>query len=579
MIRKKCWTMQIKLTAVVCIIVTLAFSLCAYISWLNFNYNKREDAQKYLDTVVKNVRDGLLGLFSDIDYISTMPYYFHVVDIASKYVQEQPSYFRYEERLEVSRLLLYVAGMKDSITSVYMPLHSGRLFNMSHQSDRDWWTWAEMPWLTQCDSSGALTLIPAHQVHPFRDGIQAISFARVIKDPATQKDIAYFVVDFDVRKFNMCVPYTSLYGEQIYVVDAEGNIIFPYPSPDDPQRWRRDFYELDRTKRLVSSLSTGIQGISIIGMLPEKQYTDKSDQLLRTILLTYIVTLSGTIGLIYLMTRTFTRPLHALHDAMLQLTHRDFSIRVETKGHDEIAELAMGFNWMTEEIEKLLEETRSTGAKEKRILYYLLQKQIGPHFIYNSLETMSSMALLSGQLELADGIVALSRLMRHMSMNDEDTVYLVEELRFVEDYVYIQTMTSGTKVDLVLDVDLSHEYLLVPKFILQPLIENVYRHNGQMVRLRIRIASELMQGRLRLVIEDNGKGIQPNRLLQIQTRIEEDGDEAGENGRKHGYALHNIHMRIRLMYGADYGLKFPEQLQGGFRLYVDLPAAWSEEEA
>ncbi len=575
--RSKGATMQKKLTIAVCLIVSVAFLLCAIISYVNFTCNKMQDAQKYLDAVVGNVRDDLDRLVDDMDRLTTMPYYSGIVDVISKYAGQPPGFFSNSDRKLVARQLLYIAEMKDIVSTTYIPLVNGQIFTMNRQNESTRWSMKDLPWLAGCDEEGALSLLPYHDARYVDGGRRTVSFARVLKDTANMRNVAYIVIELGTDRFQMCVPDTARYGEKIYVLSASGGILYPYPENRTQQELLKDYYMLYRDRHLISSARTHGMGLTVVGALTEDQYIDSRYSLIYTLLITYLCTLTCSILMIILITRTFVKPLRALRAVVQRLTQRDFDVHLDVRTNDEVGELAEGFNSMAAEIRRLLDEIQSANEKERRILYSLLQAQIGPHFIYNSLEAMSRIALSEGKYELSDGIVALSRLMRHVSDKDEDVVYLSDELRIVEDYIRVQTLASGMRVELGQDVDIAHEYLLVPKLVLQPLVENVYRHNASAKQLMIHIRSELAEGHLMLTIADNGKGSTASRLEQIRKRIEDESQAPPAQGeRHHGYALRNIHMRIVLLYGQGFGLSFPRQPRRGFVAQLCLPVLWEK---
>jgi len=404
-----------------------------------------------------------------------------------------------------------------------------------------------------------------------------VSFVRTLKNIDTMDNIAYLVIDIDSDKFNYCIPQEDAYGEQFYIFTDQGELVYPYRIDNDDEYFYIADSAINDSRYLQSKAEIPNLHLKVVGILNTKNYSSNMQSLLKVLLIACAGILAFSVVMLLIITKSISKPIRQLRQAMLGLVADHFKTQIHLKTGDEIEILADGFNKMVDEIQRLLVQIEESNQKERRILFKLLQGQMSPHFIYNSLETLSSMAMLSENYKLAEGIVCLSRLMRHLTDNAEQQDTLIEELNFVEDYIYIQNLTTGLHIEFVQDVDFVQEYLLVPKFILQPLIENAYRHAGKNSKITLLIKSMIVNNHLLLTVRNDGKGISQERIQQIMARINNESVDESTRKQKHGFALRNIHQRIRLLYGEEYGLSIGNATENGFEIILDLPVIWDEE--
>lgn len=272
--------------------------------------------------------------------------------------------------------------------------------------------------------------------------------------------------------------------------------------------------------------------------------------------------LCGMIELAALMNRTLVVPIMELVKASQRIAANDFFVEdVCVQNEDELGELVLAFNKMkyaTQEYIMALEEKRKTLdllheeevaklATEKRlemIKLELLKSQINPHFLFNTLNVIGGMAKLEDAETTEKMILALSSLFRYNLKTPEVEVALARELAVIADYMYLQQMRFGERIDYVLDCQVDEEWVLVPTFTLQPLMENAILHGlapkeeGGRIMLRIWRRGD----RLHILVGDNGIGMEQEELLKLKEQLRN-----GEEGYT-GIGLGNVYKRIYAMY-------------------------------
>ena len=198
----------------------------------------------------------------------------------------------------------------------------------------------------------------------------------------------------------------------------------------------------------------------------------------------------------------------------------------------------------------------------------MLASQINPHFLYNTLESIRMKAYAAGDRDAADMVKLLARLMRRNIEVRDTPVPLQQELEMTEAYLKLQRYRFGDAVCYSLEADEAVRRLTVLPLLIQPLVENAFQHGVrnclQGSRITVRAAAE--GDRLSITVSDNGVGIPPDRLAELRARL---GDE-GQLSDTH-IGLANVHQRIRLYYGAPYGMTLASTPGQGTVVTLSLP--------
>ncbi|HEY5466082.1 MAG TPA: sensor histidine kinase, partial [Clostridia bacterium] len=237
---------------------------------------------------------------------------------------------------------------------------------------------------------------------------------------------------------------------------------------------------------------------------------------------------------------------------------------------EEVEQLTSDFRQLMLRIDSLIDEDISKQVLLADMRYKSLQQQINPHFLYNTLETVNWKAIEHGETEISVIVRSLSGLLRS-AIGGPDTITVAEDLRIAEDYITIQKIRFEERLDYVADVPAEALRGVIPHLTIQPIVENCVTHNLEKNAgvCRIRLAARIEKGQLCIVVEDNGKGIDPDhvrRVLSGQVPTSESG-----------IGLKNIDERIKLIFGEDYGIVVENRLDEaggilGTRVCISLPS-------
>lgn len=235
---------------------------------------------------------------------------------------------------------------------------------------------------------------------------------------------------------------------------------------------------------------------------------------------------------------------------------------------DEIGEIGKSINQMTDHIQGLLKQQAEMYEQKKNIEISLLQSQINPHFLYNTLDSIRWMAVIQGSKNIEQTTKALESLLRNMAKGVGDKITLREELELVGDYIHIQQVRYVEIFDYVCQVPESLLDCLIIKFTLQPVVENAILHGIEPMKQfgEIEISAREENGELYICIEDNGVGMTKEEL----DRLTASSCNTNKNALS-GIGVSNVDARLKLHYGASYGLSY-ESSPGEFtRATIHIP--------
>lgn len=282
------------------------------------------------------------------------------------------------------------------------------------------------------------------------------------------------------------------------------------------------------------------------------------------------------VALSVFLSKNISLPIERLTAHIRRLSSGDFTHTVTmVRGSSEIDEVDRRLQDMGDDIQRLLHQQE----EKQRLELYMLQSQINPHFLYNTLNSIRLMATLQGKNSIAEMIEALGRLLRANLAGSEEMIPLREEIGLLESYLYIQDTRLKGKLCIEMQVPQEMMECSVLKFVLQPLAENAILHGigSRPTGGTLRIMAEKQEDVLLLSVADDGCGIVEEKAVELRKKLSIADAEAIPNG-SHGMALRNVQTRIQLRWGKQYGLSFDTKLGMGTVMRLALPLLRREQE-
>lgn len=326
----------------------------------------------------------------------------------------------------------------------------------------------------------------------------------------------------------------------------------------------------------ITGISGNLRVISVIST--NKMLADIKDNVRFSILVILGIVIVASV-LIAVISNTLTKRIEELAENMSGIRDGNFEVYVDSGNRDEIGELTRSFKNMINRINQLIEQVYVADSKIKELniqnkeaKLMALYSQINPHFLFNTLESVRMNLLRSGEREVA-GIVRDFALLIRKSLNWSDNIItLKNEIELLECYLNIQKFRFKDKLNYEI---LSEEELLggmVPKFTLQPIVENAIIHGLEEKKGAgtVRIILGKAEDKIRIQVEDDGVGIEEEDLRQLREYISFRNDTQKE-GSHQRVGLYNVNQRLILNYGEEYRMLIESRRGEGTRVTVYLP--------
>lgn len=349
----------------------------------------------------------------------------------------------------------------------------------------------------------------------------------------------------------------------IYIVDSNKNIVYT-PVNNIVYRINNDWIKNINNEIIIKNIngenyqltkvSSEYTGWETIGVFPQSEGLRIIKYIRYYSLIIGIVALIIAEGLIVVFTKSIVKPIQKLKQLMKKAQDGDLTVSFNTKYSDEIGELGSSFNTMVKEINNLVNLVQKEEKSKRIAEMNVLQAQIKPHFMYNTLDTIRWMAEEHNEEDIVEIIEAFTNLLRISLSKGKEMISVKDELNHVQSYLIIQKIRYEDKLDYEIQFDENIlDYKLI-KLILQPLVENAIYHGIKEKRGngKILITGKIEGNMLCFTVSDNGKGIEEEVLNKINKML----TKSGENKIEIGYGIFNVNERIRIIYGEEYGLKY-----------------------
>ncbi|MGY3724661.1 two-component system, sensor histidine kinase YesM [Granulicatella balaenopterae] len=284
-----------------------------------------------------------------------------------------------------------------------------------------------------------------------------------------------------------------------------------------------------------------------------------------------LMNLSISLALLILLKKVFIRyskNVNNINQEIHAVIAGDWQARIDTKGMElELLEISEAINQMLEYINQSFDEIYTLEIKQRDAHMRALQSQINPHFLYNTLEYIRMYAVSCEQDELADVVYAFAALLRN-NINQEKTTTLKKELDFCEKYAFLYQIRYPDRIAYHVTIEKDCQDIVIPKFIIQPLVENYFVHGIDYTRINnvISIKSFSKDNQVIILIRDNGSGIPPEKLTEIQQNLQCD-----QEMRQESIGLKNIYLRLQNYFNNQVSFDITSKEKCGTGIEIKIP--------
>lgn len=443
----------------------------------------------------------------------------------------------------------------------------------------------EMELSQEQKSSKNMILLPTHfNDYYYGENKHVITIARNYFDLSNMKisnepllGTLYIDVNLDCLE-KIYKDYYSNQANKVYVFD-EDYICFYSDNQMIIGENIRDVLEVDKNDSrhiLLQNTQSDYRLTSLIKLDSDQIFAGLSrlQKIIYIIMALSVITLTASS---IFFSKRLSRPLRIMMNKMSDIETGNFNVQLPVTSGDEVGLLSERFNKMSRELEKYVNQVYVAKIKQTEAELTSLRSQIYPHFLYNTLEIIRMTAADDGAENVAEMIEALSAQIHYIIGNAKDMVPLRMETDIVEKYVYLLNCRINQKITLTIDISrLSN--LMVPKLILQPIVENAYLHGIKPKKEsgNIRIEAEEEDGDIIISVIDNGAGMDEAEVKRLEELLE--GNETGifNKDNRQSIGIKNVHDRIRYMYGERYGLSITSLATLGTIVNIRIPSGIEE---
>ena len=555
-------------TQIVALFMLLILVITAAMTYVSISVSTNElldNATEYTEQLIRRVNaelDMYIEYMKDIsDFIvdnGAVSVYLaaanehRLTDAASREAQEQ---------------LAAAQKIRSEITAIALiPESGGALFGSAGASLNTYSNYREADWYRSALQEPNEVQVSSSRVENLIAGQYnwVVSFSKAVLDRAGNMqgvlliDLNYQIID------RLCADIQLGSRGYIYLIDQSGGILW-HPQQDliyaglkeenvDEVLAASNGRTLSgkgKGRRLYVACESEATGWTAVGVAYTQELLRSQDRIYKTYLLIAVAALAIALVFALQLSSSIADPIRRLMQTMRHVESGDLHVRCQVTARNELGQLSDSFNHMIAKTADLMDERLRIEEQKRKSEWKALQAQIQPHFLYNTLDSIIWMSHAGRSEEVVEMTSALALLLRSSIGDGSDTNTLKKELAHVRSYLTIQKMRYNEKLCYEIDIDPQTENCLLPKFVLQPLVENAIYH-GIKVKQQggtVRIESLLEEDRLLITVEDDGVGMTPEQLAVILDKKESDAESS-----KIGVC--NVNERLQLFFGPEAVMKY-----------------------
>lgn len=551
------------------LIIVLAFILLSGSILISANLYEKERLATYFDVHTSNnqqLLDKIDSYISDISNVTKIPLTYKINDITYMSLLSdfnENSNNSYEFQRQNEQIFEQIMTYKDEVNSCYIFNTKGEgdykvkyaIYSPFDPSDTYWFKEA-------LDRFGKPVFVKTYElpeiVNKRLKPVYVFGVARGIVQLKSGDVIGILLINTEVDYFERLCNDVRLGTNQRFLIMSDTHCIFDsngeftaktMPSDNKimyvPEETKDSFYKftLDNRSTYATSLKSDNYGLRIISIAPSDDLLGGLTRIEFTNFLQLILIIFAILLVTLFSIKQVVSPITFLSSMMKMAEDGDFTNHVKFDSLDEVGKLAMSYNSLIDRINSLIKEVYLEKINANELELQMLQSQINPHFLYNTLESISMMATINDDDTTSDMAASLGSILRYSISDLNASVSLLDEIGHVKEYVALLEYRFKNQYRLEVDIPAALYSTQMPKLILQPVVENAIYHGMRTVRTGgiIRVsASKSARNTLEIRVSDNGSGIPNDKLITLNDYINEKNDSFDSIG------LRNVNRRVHL---------------------------------
>jgi two-component system sensor histidine kinase YesM len=543
------------------------------------------NSKGYIEEIIKQVNLNIQSYVDNMENISLLA----LTNKDVKYYISDNNFISAENRRtyekQISDLFQAILYTRKDIASIMVFGYNGRFVSDRRITTLNPNTTLEdQAWYQLAKAAGGRSVVSAPHVQNLIENEYrwVVSLSRELKSTDGIKADGVLLVDLNLSVINDICENINL-GKKgyLFIVDNEGHIVYhPQQQLIDSKLRTERIAEVLRApsghsfvaneggdKRIYSVQDTNF-GWRIAGVAYSDDLIASKEGLRNSIIFYSLCGLAISLLISVGLSHRLSKPIKVLQSDMKQVEKGNFNIQTEIGQMNEIGQLGRSFNLMVSRTKFLMEETILNQENKRKSELLLLQSQINPHFLYNTLDSIVWMAEQKQHEEVVLMTSALAKLFRASITKEKELVPIRVEIEHITNYLLIQKMRYNDELNYVIDMDESILGYKTLKILLQPFVENAIYHgirnmygmNDGLITIRGRQAGD----QIIFEVEDNGQGMSPEQLGKLlYSNIEDNGNQ--------GIGIRNVNERIKLYFGHEYGIQIRSEIEEGTCITIVIP--------
>lgn len=306
-------------------------------------------------------------------------------------------------------------------------------------------------------------------------------------------------------------------------------------------------------------------GLTLVTSIPNRVLTAPIQNMFGAILLFLLVCILLSIIVSRYIWKSITGPLTKLVAYIKDTSELKFDTDFSDNSRDELGFMAQSYNNIVKIMKNMVTQIEQEQEDKRKAEIRLLQAQINPHFLFNTLDSLRFTAMMSRADTVSEGLSSLSHILRNSIIDDNSYITVSDEIRCIEDYIVIQKIRYGEFIELHKQIEPGTDDCLIMKFLLQPIVENSIIHGMQKKEtLDITIQTERKDGQIEIIISDNGSGFDMDEKIDKETNII-------KSSKMSGIGLENVKQRLELEFRTEQSFAIHSEKGVGTTVTIRYP--------
>ncbi|WP_036717587.1 cache domain-containing sensor histidine kinase [Paenibacillus harenae] len=543
------------------------------------------NSKGYIEEIIKQVNLNIQSYVDNMENISLLA----LTNKDVKYYLSDNSFISEENRRtyekRISDLFQAILYTRKDIASIMVYGYNGRFVSDRRITSLNPNTrLQDQAWYQMAKAAGGKSVISAPHVQNLIENEYrwVVSLSRELKSTDGITAEGVLLVDLNLSVINDICSNINL-GQKgyLFIVDNEGNLVYHPQQQLIESKLRteriKEVLQVSNGQSFVVNQGDGkriysVQDTNFGWRIAGVAYTDdlitSKDDLRNSIIFYSLFGLAISLLISIGLSHRLSKPIKVLQSDMKQVEKGNFDIQTKIGQMNEIGQLGRSFNLMVSRTKFLMEETIRNQENKRKSELLLLQAQINPHFLYNTLDSIVWMAEQKQHEEVVLMTAALAKLFRASITKDQELVPIRVELEHITNYLLIQKMRYNEELRYEIDIDESILGYKTLKILLQPFVENAIYHGiRNMYGIedgRITIRGRASGDQIVFEVEDNGHGMTPEQQGRLLFSNEEDN-------RDQGIGIRNVDERIKLYFGYEYGIQIRSEIGEGTCITIVIP--------